>query len=201
MENRLIDLITGKNVDCCGKCRYFEKDDDALQTKSFGYCNYLNYEDISTDELSEGDEKAGVFSHEYCENFSPLNPYNNDQVFYIALFKDKSYYYFKYAKPNDFERYPCGKKDDEVNLIFDLPTLKISNLQATSYLIDNKLPNSIHDCSYVISMEDNELELKDILVKYILHKLEENIQYYENELKETRSDYTFYSKFLRERNF
>ena len=89
MKDRLSDLIAGKNVNCCGKCRYFEKCDDPLDpTKSFGNCKYY-LKDLNGDD--EGGE-CGVFSHEYCENFSPLNPYSNDQVFYIALFKRSKTY-------------------------------------------------------------------------------------------------------------
>ena len=195
MEDRLTDLLTGKNVDCCGKCRYFEKSDDPLDhTKSFGHCNYLK---------SEDEKMEGVFKHEYCENFSPLNPYSNDTKFYIALFKDedKSYHYFKEIEPSDFEKAYYSEQENDANLLFNIPELDIYCIQNTTYYIDNKLPNCIYGCSYIISTEDNEQELKDRLVKYILHRLEENIKQYEEWLKETRDDYTFYSKFLKERNF
>jgi len=199
MEDRLKDLIVGKNVDCCGKCRHFEKDDDALQTKSFGNCIYY-LKDLDGDD--EGGE-CGVFSHEYCENFSPLNPYSKDTKFYISLFKneDRSYHYLKDVKPIDFQKDPCGtygKRKNDISLLFDISDCIIN---ATTYQIDNKLPDNIFGCTYIISTEDKEQELKDILVKYILHKLEENIKQYEEWLKETRDDYTFYSKFLKERNF
>lgn len=195
MEDRLTDLLTGKNVDCCGKCRYFEKSDDPLDhTKSFGHCNYLK---------SEDEKMEGVFKHEYCENFSPLNPYSNDTKFYIALFKNEaqSYHYLKDVKPIDFQKDPCGtygKRKNDISLLFDISDCII---HATTYQIDNKLPDNIYGCTYIISTEDKEQELKDTLVKYILHHLEENIKQYEEWLKETRDDYTFYSKFLRERNF
>ena len=55
IEDRLSDILTGKKIDCCSKCKNFTKDDDPLDfTGSFGYCK------IHDD---------GVFDFQYCKAF------------------------------------------------------------------------------------------------------------------------------------
>lgn len=56
IEDRLTDVITGKNPDRCAKCKFFTRSTDPLDhTRSFGHC--------------KKHDNDGVFSHQYCVDF------------------------------------------------------------------------------------------------------------------------------------
>ena len=56
IEDKLMDVLTGKNPDRCGKCKFFTRSTDPLDhTGSFGKC--------------EKRDNDGVFSYQFCEDF------------------------------------------------------------------------------------------------------------------------------------
>ena len=189
IKDRLSEILTGKKVNCCFKCQNFKIGNDSLDfTGSFGDCIKLN---------------ENVFGHQYCEEFIPANPFNKDQNFYIALFtNDQKFYYIKNIKPVDFEQFNFGKgdEDEQINVYFEIPELNLDSIQCSVMAIKNKTPNSIMICDYVISTEDNEDELKKILISYILDSLKLRFDYLNTELEKIKSEYLNYEKYLKKGN-
>lgn len=84
IEDKLMDVLTGKNPDRCGKCKFFTRSTDPLDhTRLFGKC--------------EKHDNDGVFSYQFCEDFveNPNKPlgFKTRQLMKVDDKKQEQWFY------------------------------------------------------------------------------------------------------------
>ena len=186
IEDRLTEVISDNNIDICKKCVYFTRDNDPLdQTNSCGNCSYHN---------------DFCFTFNYCDHFKSKIDLNNfikndkNQTYNIALItSDKKYFYFKGLKPIS---YNTVEYSDGIELVFSIPEINIYQLPITRTFIDNKEKNNCSYIDYIVSKEDNEKELKELLIKSCLHEIDIYLGELEKEKEKYRNNYIKLSKYL-----
>lgn len=136
-------------------------------------------------------------------------PFSKDQRFSIALIKyndgfyspDHEIHYLRNVKPNskDFQYWP-DTNVNEWNIYFDTSEIIGFDLPVHSRMIFKKAVDSVLTYAFIVSTEDNELELKEILIKHQMHSIEERLNDIEEEKRKFKELYSKLSKHLIERH-
>lgn len=137
-------------------------------------------------------------------------PFSEDQTFSIALIKyknnefhspDYEIYYLKNIKPISKETlYWPDTMINEWDLVFNTSEIIGFNTNVHSRCILKKSVDVFFGYSLIVSTEDNEKELKEILIKYQMHEIEERLNDIEEEKRKFKKTYSKLSKYLIERH-
>lgn len=133
-------------------------------------------------------------------------PFSEDQTFSMALIKyknnefhspDYEIYYLKNIKPISKETsYWLDTMVNEWDLVFNTFEIIGFNANVHSRCILKKSVDSFFGYSLIVSTEDNEKELKEILIKYQIHEIEKRLNNIEEEKRKFKKTYLKLSKYL-----